>query len=246
MLIHMEEQIPHLTFSIFTDCPIKHAVFLRHGGCSTGDFDSLNFGLAQGDNPKHVAENRNKAADLLRLREVASLYQQHGDQVLHTLSPIQKRGDGLMTNRKGLGLLILHADCQAAIFYDPMHHALANIHCGWRGNVLNIYRETVARMHALYGTEASDVLVGISPSLGPEAAEFKNFRTEFPPNFWSFQTTPTYFNLWEISRWQLESAGVLPHHIEIAGICTYKNSDDYFSYRRIKQGGRHGTLAALL
>lgn len=151
-----------------------------------------------------------------------------------------------MTDVKGLGLLITHADCQAAIFYDPVHRALANVHSGWRSSVQNIYLETIHKMRERYGSRPEDLRVGISPSLGPEAAEFRDFKTLFPEPFWSFQTKAEYFNFWEISRWQLISAGVLPHHIEIAGICTYSTPKDWFSYRREPCSGRHGTIAALV
>ena len=141
--------------------------------------------------------------------------------------------------------MMKHADCQAAIFYDPVHHALANVHSGWRGNVKNIYQTTILKMASVFGTKPQDLLVGISPSLGPQHAEFKNYKVEFPEHFWSFQVCPEYFDLWAIARHQLEEAGVLPYHIEIAGICTYANKEDCYSYRRDKVTGRHATLAML-
>lgn len=231
------------TFSIFKGCPLTHASFLRHGGVSKNSFSSLNFGATQGDDPKDVAENRRVACATLNVPKLASLYQVHSDTIVEA-SDQKPKADALITNRPNIGLLILHADCQAAILYDPIHHALANVHCGWRGNVANIYRKTVERMHAQYGTNPADLLVAISPSLGPQAAEFKHYRDEFPDSLWQFQKE-NYFDLWALSRHQLEEAGVLSHHIEIAGVCTYSNPDDYFSYRRVKKSGRHGTIAML-
>ena len=170
--------------------------------------------------------------------------QEHTNCVTEANPQLEPVADGLTTQRPYLGLLVLHADCQAAIFYDPIHHALANVHCGWRGNVQNIYKETIAFMAASYGTKASDLLVGISPSLGPEAAEFIHYRTEFPECYWDFCIN-NHFNLWELSRYQLMAEGILPHHIEISGMCTYSHPEDCFSYRRAKKSGRHGTLAML-
>ena len=48
--------------------------------------------------------------------------------------------------QKDCGLVIQHADCQAAIFFDPVRKAIANVHCGWRGSVCNIYAKTVEKI----------------------------------------------------------------------------------------------------
>lgn len=154
--------------------------------------------------------------------------------------------DGLMTQEKQLGLAVYHADCQAAIFYDPVRHVLATVHCGWKGNVQNIYAETIEKMQRESGCDPKDILVGISPSLGPDASQFINYRTELPEHFLPYQFKPLYFDLWAISRNQLLESGILPDHIEIAGLCTYSNPQDFFSYRREKSlAGRHITSAAL-
>jgi YfiH family protein len=243
---HTNGAVTWLTFDLLEECPrLVHRVFLRHGGISQGEFRSLNFGRFQGDKEIHVVENRKRALEALTLTAWCSLRQQHGKRVVKALPNLDELGDALSTDLPDLGLIILHADCQAAIFYDPIRHALSNVHCGWRGNVQNIYKETIDAMQALYGSKPADLLVGISPSLGPQASEFVNFATELPTNFYPFQIKPTYFDLWSISRWQLMECGLLPHHIEIAEICTYDNSTDFFSYRRIKASGRHATIAAL-
>src|SRR5262249_11397000 len=96
-----------------------------------------------------------------------------------------------------------------------------------------------------FGSRPEDLLVGISPSLGPHSAEFKNYRTEFPQELWGFQVRPEYFDLWALARHQCEECGILPQHIEIAEICTYANPEDYFSYRRDGVTGRNATVAAL-
>lgn len=235
-----------LTFDLFEPFPhLVHGVFLRHGGVSQGAFHSLNFGLSQGDLPEHVAANVHKAKGALDITHCCTLWQHHGNTVVQGQINQPAAGDALTTQQRDLGLLILHADCQAAIFYDPIHHAVSNVHCGWKGNVCNIYQETVAAMDALYGSRPEDLLVGISPSLGPQASEFINYKIELPQSFYPFQFKPYYFDLWQISRWQLIACGILPHHIEVAEICTYSTTEDFFSYRRVKASGRHGTIVAL-
>jgi YfiH family protein len=248
-MIHKKSgEIQWLEFDLLTEIPgLVHGVFLRHGGVSVGPYASLNAGDGSGDDPKNVAENRRRILAALEIQKWVSGNQVHSNEVIWIQDLRQNAGhcDGLITDLKNLGLLIKHADCQAAIFYDSKNGAIANVHAGWRGNVKNIYRATVQKMAKTFGSKPEDLLVGISPSLGPEYAEFINYQTEFPQEFWEFQSKSYYFNLWKIARHQLESAGVLSHHIQIAEICTRTNAQDYFSYRREKASGRHATLIAL-
>lgn len=235
-----------LEFELFSNEPnLVHGIFLRHGGVSKGPYTSLNIGTGTKDEIKSVEENRRRILETLKIQKYASCRQVHGNGVaiVNEESQLIADCDAMITKQMDLGLLILHADCQAAILYDPVHRAVANVHSGWRGNVKNIYRATIEKMAQAFGSKPQDLLVGISPSLGPKHAEFKNYLTEFPSEFLEFQVRPQYFDLWAIARHQLEECGVLPHHIQIAEICTYSNPQDYFSYRRDKIIGSHATLA---
>ncbi len=225
---------------------LTHALFLRTGGVSQPPFHSLNFSYVVGDAKPHVDANRQKASQLLHVPFVP--LQMSHSKIVHRVTHYSDReyqGDALTTSQANMGLLITHADCQAAIFYDPQHHALANVHCGWRGNVQNIYAETVQHMKACYSSSPQDLLVCISPSLGPDEAEFIHYKTELPEPFWEYQCKPNHFNLWEISKAQLLACGILPHHIQIAEISTFAHPEHYFSFRRDKTCGRNATVAVL-
>lgn len=237
-----------LEFDLLSEIPnLKHAVFLRHGGASEGPYASLNLAEHVGDNPEQVAINIRKIENLIPISKWVSSKQNHGITI-NQIDPASKalEGDALTTTFPQLALMIHHADCQAAIIYDPRHRAIANVHCGWRGNVQNIYAEVIAYMKKTYHSNPKDLLVCISPSLGPQHSQFVNYRKELPEPFWDFQTKPEYFDLWAISEWQLKNVGVLPSHIEIASICTYANPKDYFSFRRDKITGRHATVVAII
>jgi YfiH family protein len=153
--------------------------------------------------------------------------------------------DGLFTTEKNLGLAVMHADCQAAIFYDPVHEAIGVVHAGWKGSVQNIYLRMFEAMHRDIGTQPHHLIVCISPSLGPDHAEYKNYKQDFPEEFWDFQVRPNHFDFWAISKKQLTACGILEKNIEISNVCTYCNASDYFSYRREKETGRHATVVAL-
>lgn len=212
----------------------------RQGRFSWLTFDSLG-DVAHGVFVKEGAPSKEEAAQALGFDRYLSLKFRHGKRVVEHQGGVE--ADGVMTDQPGVALIITHADCQAALFYDPKQHAIAAVHCGWRGNVANIYQETVAQMGQRYGTRPEDLKVAISPSLGPEAAEFRHYKTELPSAFLPFQVKPTYFDLWEISRWQLAQLGV--KQVEFARLCTYHTPEDFFSYRRNGTKQRNITVLGL-
>ncbi len=166
---------------------VVHGFFTRQGGVSTGAYDSLNVSLAVGDRREAVAENLGRMRQALGLAELASAAQVHGGRAAVITSPDQAlvadipEVDILVTTVPGLGLLIKQADCQAVMFYDPVNRVVANVHCGWRGQVDNILGETVGLLQSRFGTRPSDLYAAVGPSLGPCCAEFKNFRREITP-----------------------------------------------------------------
>jgi copper oxidase (laccase) domain-containing protein len=100
-----------------------------------------------------------------------------------------------------------------------------------------------------YATAPADVQAVISPSLGPCCAEFINYRRELPAEFEQFMVRKNYFDFWQISRYQLLSAGMSDERIETANTCTCCSAD-YFSYRRASRlhnglTGRNCSVIAL-
>jgi YfiH family protein len=242
-------------FPLFQALPgLIHGIFSRRGGVSQGAFASLNLGFFVGDDPERVRHNRELVLKALKIPRLASLNQVHGKEAVIIkesvgadahLSPEDRSGDILITQVPGQGLQISQADCQSILLYDPSQRAIANIHCGWRGNVQQVIAEAVKEMKTACGTRPSDLLAGIGPSLGPCCAQFINYRTEIPSKYWTYQVRPYYFDLWRLSRDQLISAGVLEDHIATAGLCTSCQTDDFFSYRKEKTTGRFAAVIAL-
>ncbi|MBS4167885.1 peptidoglycan editing factor PgeF [Parachlamydia sp. AcF125] len=249
MLRHQKDGIEWLEFELLADCKnLRHGVLLRAGGFSNAPFTSLNLGLfSTPDERSTVRQNFEKVKHTFQLPSPYIAKQSHGTHIWHikNLDTYPQKADALVTNESERALFVMHADCQAAIMYDPITQALANVHAGWRGNVQNIFQKTIHYLYSAFGAQPENILVAISPSLGPSNAEFKHFSAEFPPSFWDFQIRPFYFDLWAISQMQLETCGILPHHIQIAKMDTYSLSLDFFSYRRDGITGRNGTFAML-
>ena len=242
----------HYRSPLLADLPgVAHGFFTRQGGVSSGPHHSLNVSPAVGDGQEQVAENLGRLRQALGLVRLAGAAQVHGGRAAVITSPDQAREedipavDILVTTVPGLGLLIKQADCQAVMFCDPVNRVVANVHCGWRGQVLNLLGETVRLLRSRFGTRPADLYAAVGPSLGPCCAEFRNFRREFPPDLWTYQVRPTYFDLWRLSRDQLIAAGLLPSRLDLAGLCTRCGTEDFYSYRREKITGRQGAIIAL-
>ena len=89
------------------------------------------------------------------------------------------QADAMITDVPGMGLMIKQADCQAVILFDPRKNVIANVHCGWRGNVKNILGRVVHLMEQRFHCKAEDLVAAIGPSLGPCCAEFITYRDIF-------------------------------------------------------------------
>ncbi|MCH9631186.1 MAG: Polyphenol oxidase [Chlamydiia bacterium] len=249
-----KNQLEWLEFELLKEfSEITHGVFLRKGGVSCAPFTSLNVGGAVGDDPKSVLENRKRIMKALHLKKLVIGLQKHEDKVLEVdpyiveglQSILPASSDGIFTRKRNLGLCVFHADCQAALFYDPKKRVIANIHSGWRGNRQNIYEKAVFALKKTYDVDPKDLRVCVSPSLGPKVSEFINYKSEWPASFHKYKLEKDHFDLWKMSYDQLRKLGVKNDHIEIAKICTYENQEDFFSYRRDGGSGRNATVIVL-
>jgi len=230
---------------------LVHAVAGRNGGASKRPFDEFNLSLGVGDAPDAVATNRK------RLRQMTGgihtyTRQNHGTTIrvirrdaLPARAPIQTalhEADALITDMPGVRLLIQTADCQAVMLADPDARVAANVHCGWRGNAADIIGRTVAIMVAEFECRPERMMAAIGPSLGACCAEFINYTHEIPRSLWDFRVGRHHFDLWAISRHQLQRAGIARENIHTAGICTRCNPHLFYSYRAAKQTGRFAAL----
>lgn len=244
-----KDKVEWLEYDIFSPySQIKQATFLRHGGVSPSPFASLNVGKDVGDNPDHVKVNRERVRDIIDFPSIVYAKQTHSldvaevtPQNIDHIPP----ADALFTNMPNVALAITHADCQAILVYDPFKEVIAAIHAGWKGSVGNIIRPLIDAMKKSHQSDPKDFLVSISPSLGPDHAEYKEYKKDFPEELWSFQKTDNHFDFWAISIKQLTECGVQQENIECAEICTFCDKENYFSHRRSKKTGRNVTFIGI-
>ena len=224
----------------FIDIPgVACAFTSRRGGVSEPPHDSANLSFEVGDDPAAVAANRCLIHDRLGLTGWCELKQIHGDVIHHAPAPVPPEtpptleGDGLTTAEPGVGLVIKTADCQPILLAHRSGRYVAALHAGWRGNRMNFPGSGVARFCARYGLDPADVFAVRGPSLGPTAAEFVNFESDFGPGFEPyFDATRRTVDLWRLTRDQLMAAGVPEAQIFGIDLCTMGLDDTFFSYRK--------------
>ena len=217
----------------------------RHGGCGEGAYATFNCTHYCGDNPEHVKSNLGKLA--MSLPERPRLFviprQTHTTNVriitdVPTLEELQDV-DAVVTHLKGFCLCVSTADCVPILIYDKVKQVIAAVHAGWRGTVGRIVEKTLEAMKSHYGTEGKDVIACIGPSISLESFEVGDevydafAEAGFDMDSIAKKYGKWHLDLWEANRLQLLAQGVLPEHIEVAGICTYQQHEDFFSARRL-------------
>lgn len=220
-----------------------HAFFTRKGGVSPAPFASLNFGGSE-DDPENIRVNRERALKAVGMNpeNVARLNQVHGGEVCIGKNGSQT-GDALVTAERGLVLAIGAADCYPLLFHDPVNHVIGAAHCGWKGTLARIAKNTVEKMLSL-GADVHHIRVAIGPGICRDNYEVseeviaKFLEAGFPPGIHSGRQ----LDLLEANRFVLREAGIPEAHIWALNRCT--TEDDFFSYRR--DNGRTGRMWACI
>jgi YfiH family protein len=236
-------------------CGIDHRIFTRRNGCSPGLYASLNVSFGIGDAETNVGRNRDLIRRSMAGGDFVYARQVHGCDVAVLKDNMRGQSagtasgaitaDGLVTNLPNKYLVIQVADCQAVLLYDPVRQVVANVHCGWRGSLLNIIGRSIEAMKNHFDCRPERIRAGIGPSLGPCCAEFINYKEEIPAVFWDYKDSRDHFDFWAVSRDQLINAGVPERNIELSRICTRCRTDEFFSYRAAKTTGRFAAVIGL-
>ena len=131
------------------------------------------------------------------------------------------------------------ADCIPILLYDATHRACCAVHAGWRGTVKRIAQKAVQSMTGTYGSVPQQLQAVIGPGISLESFEvgdevYEQFEAAaFPMERIARRYKKWHIDLWEANKLLLLGAGVPESHIAIDGTCTYKNTDEYFSARRL-------------
>lgn len=245
---------------------VTAVVTTRHGGVSTGCYESLNLGDHVGDDHEAVLENRRRLCAALRADRLTIADQQHGDRVAVITAALAGRGhegaadaasalpatDAMVTDLPGAALTVIVADCAPVVLFDPRRRAVGVAHCGRSGTVRGALPRTIGTMAAAFGCRPADLLVGIGPAIGADSyeigdAEAGDVTVAFGGAGLLRPTRPGHctFDLLGALRIQLREAGVRDGNVLPMGVDTRTSAGEFFSDRAARPCGRFAAVGML-
>ena len=224
----------------------------RKGGVSKAPFSSLNLGLHTEDTPESVTHNRKLFFDNLgiKMSRVTQSYQVHKDKILKvTRSKVYEGYDALITENSNTFLSVTVADCTPILIYDAKNKAVAAVHAGWKGTVLDITAKTIQRMREEFKTNPKDCYVYVGTCIDENSFEVGEdvaamFTYDLKRLDKSGRKPKFYVDLKKANVTQLLKCGVPENQIEVSSFSTVLDNDTYFSHR--KEKGKTGRMIALI
>ena len=241
---------------------IRHGFSTRKGGVSPAPWDSLNLGISRGDCMENVQENyaRFCAATAVDSQRVVLSQQEHTDHLRLVTAADCGKGlwtardyhaiDGFLCNTPHIPLVVFSADCNVILIHDPVHHAIAAVHAGWRGTALGIAAKAVKEMHVQFDSDPAALRAAIGPAIGPCCFETDDdvpqalrraLGTAAEP-FMSWNGRKWHIDLKAVNALWLQQQGV--SQIDICPLCTMCRTDLFWSHR--KTGNARGAQIAMI
>ncbi|MBF0629001.1 MAG: peptidoglycan editing factor PgeF [Magnetococcales bacterium] len=226
----------------------------RRGGTSQGNWAGFNLGDHVEDRPEDVMRNREILLHALgpQARELIMLNQVHGNRVVQA-DPTAPRpdADGVVTNRCGVVIGVLTADCVPVLLADPVARVVGAAHAGWRGAAAGVVENTILAMESL-GAKKNQLHALIGPAI--QAANYEvdlAFRDQLlkPSENKMNEAWQKFFSNGEkADKLEFDLPGYVHARLIKTGIdarliinleqCTYALESLFFSHRRAVHRGQ--------
>ncbi len=229
---------------------LPHGFLGRRGGVSGGAYASLNVGTGSEDDPALVEQNRRIAADaVLPGAALATVYQVHSALCERVIAPWplaeRPHADAMVTDRPGVLLGILTADCAPVLLADRQAGVVGAAHAGWKGAIGGVTDAAIAAMEAL-GADRSHIAAAIGPCIAQASYEVdEGFLVRFceddPANERFFKPGRPGHQQFDLAGYvaaRLAGAGI--GTVAITGHDTLADEERFFSYRRATLAGEDG------
>jgi len=217
------------------------------GGRSSGNFENFNLALHVNDSKDRVLDNRK----ILKVHydlpsEPVWINQTHSSKCVDASSiKTIVEADASYSSKLGIVCGIMTADC-LPVFVSKKDGTMVGIaHAGWRGLVSGVIENLVSSFNA----NGENLVVHLGPAISMNSFEVgdevkklyldknENFKRSF-----SIKNNKNYLDLYDAARVVLE--GFQIKLISGGDRCTFKESSDFFSYRR--DGINSGRMAHLI
>ncbi len=226
---------------------LSHGFLGRRGGVSEGIFAGLNVGLGSEDDRAAVVENRARAARaVLPGAALLTVHQVHSADVITVSEPFaddaRPKADAMVTDRPGVLLGILTADCAPVLFADAQAGVVGAAHAGWKGALGGVTDRAVAAMEAL-GADRSRIVAAVGPCIARASYEVddgfaRRFAEHDPANDQFFSAGRAGHHQFDLEGYvvsRLAAAGLT--RIAALGLDTYADAARFFSFRRTTHKG---------
>ena len=221
---------------------VPHGFLGRRGGVSSGELAGLNVGTGSNDDRDAIAENRRRAVEAVRPgADLATVHQIHSAEAVRVAASWphdqRPRADAMATDRPGVLLGILTADCAPVLLADATAGVIGAAHAGWRGALSGVVDAVVEEMEKL-GARREHIAAAIGPCIAQpsyevDAAFRDRFLTAAPDNARFFTEGPAgkpHFDLPAFVMHRALAAGI--GEVEALHLDTYADEGRFYSYRR--------------
>ena len=226
---------------------VPHGFLGRRGGVSEGVCAGLNVGWGSDDDRAAIAENRRRAVDAVAPgARLVTVHQVHSPTALIATEPwpddARPQDDAIATDRRGLALGILTADCAPVLLADAEAGVIGAAHAGWKGAFGGVVESVVGAMESL-GARRERIAAAVGPAIARRSYEvdetfYRRFAEADPANdrfFTPGRDGHHQFDLEGFVAARLAEAGI--NRVEALGLDTYSDPDRFFSYRRATHRG---------
>jgi hypothetical protein len=221
---------------------LPHGFLGRLGGVSQGLVEGLNVGWGAEDDPEAVRGTRRRAVEAVAPgTRLVTLHQIHSPDALYVTDPFpddsRPHADAMVTDRPGLLLGILTADCAPVLFADREAGVIGAAHAGWKGAFSGVIEATVVEMERR-GASRARIAAAVGPCIARKSYEVDDiFLSRFvgadPENerfFGASREGHHRFDLEGFVLSRLAEAGLA--RVEALGQDTYSQPAAFYSYRR--------------
>jgi YfiH family protein len=194
-----------------------------------------------------VQENRRRAlAAVAPGAALVTVHQVHSPDAVYAASPwpddARPNADALVTDRPGLALGIVTADCTPVLLADRQARVIAAAHAGWKGALGGVIEATRALMEG-HGADRGRIAAAVGPVIARKSYEvdepfLRRFAEADPANERFFTPGRQGHHQFDLEAYvlaRLAQAGVT--RAEAVGLDTYADPDRFFSYRRSTHKG---------
>ena len=220
---------------------------LIDGGHSKGNFANFNLALHVGDEQASVLANRALLSKHYNLPSAPIWINQTHSKMSVNADSISSivNADASYSKKPGTVCGILTADCLPVFICNKEGTIVGIAHAGWRGLVEGVIESLIESLDC----NGEDLIAHLGPAIsqlsfevgGEVESQYLSKNQNFK-NCFAYLNNKYYLDLYEAARIVLKGLGV--NSISGGDRCSYKESDQYFSYRR--DGKSSGRMAHLI